>query len=1165
MRNVIKKINETGTLLVEALAMLGLISMVTPVLYKKASERTVELQDINASSQLRALSTAMDSYLKDKFADISRGETVNGIDYSDFKDSESASIDIPSGQIADVLKDYLPYGFLDNAGNLRETKLFNDYSITIKSESELKDGKAISQVLTSFIVIGPKNPDDFSTKRAARVASMVGSNGGYVTDNVAMGAQGIWSVPGAELGGNLADNTLVISSLQPISSQGLANEDVLHRRDEPDADDELNSMETDLFLGYGNNQPHNIRMVNQIIMTPVAEGMVEFDASGNGRPANNASATTHKDGVGKGYGDAGTTSLDNALYIGNKGGAYLEGVLKAMDDHFTVTADGIKYFNDKTFTTVGEDPKYSDATFAVSGNEMIYGNPQGGANALKLVVNSGLNGAPSLEYGVPSYDAPGIGGAPVTYIGYKVLYADPNQVGLGGSGNTNYSFSVIKDPTDAARPWNVVMGDNLDVWNGTVTQYVWNETPNNGNDVANHNYELSVNGSAYVRDTILTAKLKTFDVDAATLRAGVPHEDFNTAEDDNFFFKVRSELDGADQAGALMVGASDAPMITVTNSDNNPYNLPSGVVVHTEDVTGNGGINIISGTSTAPMVDETDYSVANGVDDAYETQEGMVKIGGSKGVYLTARNDDGYTLAPVSIQGEMFRAYADWGNTDRTIEEIVDTSILSSHGYRYGALDNMGEREINDMRVTVNDVNDKTVMEITPSLDSEDSSGADDNAVVRMIGRTAIYDWDYNKDNASDGPSFVAEKGKIMVKATATADTAQGIQPGDDILVVDNNGSVADADRGSVYIRKGGINIDSQRADARLTNEVIRQQYLNTDASETKGYIAADRFIAHYDSSDGLADILEKGRGEGIINKGEPYKAYDGYEVNPAYTSVMHDIKLTTRGGARLSDILPDFINKGIYVVDATYAPTYASPGVPKFDWQDGSAMELGEIGPNEEAGEYLGFVPTPQCPPGYAKVITLTPAGWAMAQAGIPAPRLDGKAGNDVYQFTDIEAYTNRVAAGEDVSDLVLRFQKSTWLKSLVRPYCDGHFSGDCAGSTTFRGWGAIMGFIYPAHPFGGGANEVYWNVFPVYHKELEGYATVYCYFDRRGCADPTEKTPGCPRSGYFFDERYIDRDYDQLSHINSVTDWKKGDWGQGSKYLERLDDPNLKYYSPW
>ena len=59
---------------------------------------------------------------------------------------------------------------------------------------------------------------------------------------------------------------------------------------------------------------------------------------------------------------------------------------------------------------------------------------------------------------------------------------------------------------------------------------------------------------------------------------------------------------------------------------------------------------------------------------------------------------------------------------------------------------------------------------------------------------------------------------------------------------------------------------------------------------------------------------------DGYDYKGNtPDNEFDYYQVNPAYPSVIHDIKLTTRGGARLSDILPDFINKGIYVLDNTY------------------------------------------------------------------------------------------------------------------------------------------------------------------------------------------------------------------------------------------------------
>ncbi len=50
---------QKGSMMVEALAMLGLISMVTPMLYKKAAERTTELADINAAAAARTLSSAM--------------------------------------------------------------------------------------------------------------------------------------------------------------------------------------------------------------------------------------------------------------------------------------------------------------------------------------------------------------------------------------------------------------------------------------------------------------------------------------------------------------------------------------------------------------------------------------------------------------------------------------------------------------------------------------------------------------------------------------------------------------------------------------------------------------------------------------------------------------------------------------------------------------------------------------------------------------------------------------------------------------------------------------------------------------------------------------------------------------------------------------------------
>ncbi len=81
------------------------------------------------------------------------------------------------------------------------------------------------------------------------------------------------------------------------------------------------------------------------------------------------------------------------------------------------------------------------------------------------------------------------------------------------------------------------------------------------------------------------------------------------------------------------------------------------------------------------------------------------------------------------------------------------------------------------------------------------------------------------------------------------------------------------------------------------------------------------------------------------------------------------------------------------------------------------------------------------------------------------------------------------------------LYFQKSTWLRAKV--YTHGSDNG-------FKGWSAIMGFMYPYTYYKkymddlglglSGNDAIAWNLFPVFRKQLEAYATVYCYFDRKG-----------------------------------------------------------------
>lgn len=110
MKNILKKNNQKGSLMVEALALLGLITMVTPVLYKKAAERTTELQDINVATQMRMISSAVDDFLKDNYKEV--GETYPN-DVFSLTDADR-----------ETLEKYLPKGF-----DLTQSRLFDEFQI----------------------------------------------------------------------------------------------------------------------------------------------------------------------------------------------------------------------------------------------------------------------------------------------------------------------------------------------------------------------------------------------------------------------------------------------------------------------------------------------------------------------------------------------------------------------------------------------------------------------------------------------------------------------------------------------------------------------------------------------------------------------------------------------------------------------------------------------------------------------------------------------------------------------------------------------------------------------------------------------------------------------------------------------------------------------------
>lgn len=80
------------------------------------------------------------------------------------------------------------------------------------------------------------------------------------------------------------------------------------------------------------------------------------------------------------------------------------------------------------------------------------------------------------------------------------------------------------------------------------------------------------------------------------------------------------------------------------------------------------------------------------------------------------------------------------------------------------------------------------------------------------------------------------------------------------------------------------------------------------------------------------------------------------YLLDPAYTSIMNDIKLISRGGASLSDILPNYILKSVEEIE------------------------------NGEKND----ITLPDCPTGYVRALVVIPTSWAPRGLNVDIPELD-------------------------------------------------------------------------------------------------------------------------------------------------------------------------------
>lgn len=134
----------------------------------------------------------------------------------------------------------------------------------------------------------------------------------------------------------------------------------------------------------------------------------------------------------------------------------------------------------------------------------------------------------------------------------------------------------------------------------------------------------------------------------------------------------------------------------------------------------------------------------------------------------------------------------------------------------------------------------------------------------------------------------------------------------------------------------------------------------------TGGDLTNNRFVVYDMSGNEKLEINDKGQiiakdDKMTITKADGTTDTYNYGLDPANTSVLNDVRLASRGGARLSDILPNYISKGMYQLSST------------------------ATGSNQS---WSTEIKKPACPENYVAAVIVTPLKWgASAVQSITVP----------------------------------------------------------------------------------------------------------------------------------------------------------------------------------
>ncbi len=658
-------------------------------------------------------------------------------------------------------------------------------------------------------------------------------------------------------------------------------------------------------------------------------------------------------------------------------------------------------------------------------------------------------------------------------------------------------------------------------------------------------------------------------------RTDVGYEEFNTMLTD--LHMADNDIEDVDHLIVSGTGAGTDHGITVENG---------GIVVELDDIDVTAGnITVAAGDIEATSGNITAGATVTGLDlvgtNSLDIGGGDFTVDADGNVVgAGTANFTGDVTAGANLQVD--------GNT--TIDGTATvTGLLTASGGAdvTGDLDVSGATNTGTLNTTGLATVDS--LDVTNNADIHGDLTVDGTATLTDLNLTGDLDVNGNTEtdtldvlgNATVGDSLIVTNG--ITSTNGDIDSGGNVTADDYIYAlydgvsdyefgVDNLGGTAN-DTNRMYLRKGFVEVTAD-TDMKAEQGFIQVPRMVTDEAFTLP-------IATLDCSSGTCSVTS-------VSTVDP-EGYDRYQVNPAYTSVMKDIKLASRGGARLSEILPDFINKGIFVLDNTYkqywhgtnttAYTGGSPDSDSYGRADVNGDGFingsdqvdtdGDNIPDADAwllnwsGSNCGSTGSSDCKPPvdfasnklYVSSAEECESDTFACQTSpwmgfIPAPicptnyaaivtmsPVRWRSGRSYAQGVDSTTLGDSLEISPD-RDKAATFQTNTWTALTVEAYCEDNAGGSksCASMTNtdiFFGWSGMMGFLYPFDdddPPDGVADQIAWNVWPVNNKELSAIANIYCLFMRRNPG-----FAGVPR----WDPDVVDVSYDQLRNFRYAGDY--------------------------